>query len=239
MRGLGTLINTGAVLIGGIIGLLFGKLLKEKLQNALVTACGVSTLFIGVGGVIEKMISIDGNVLTTGGTLMMIVCMVLGTLIGELIDIDKGITKFGDWLKDKFKSKNDDTFTQGFLTASVTFCVGAMTIIGSIEDGISGDYTILVAKSILDFIMVIVLTATLGKGCIFSAIPVFVIQSIFTLIGFFIGPILSQKALDYLSYVGSILIFCVGLNLLWKDKVKVANMLPAVLFAVAFAYLPV
>ena len=239
MIGLGTLINTGAVIVGGIIGLLFGKLLKEKLQNALVTACGVSTLFIGIGGVIEKMISVNGNILTAGGTLMMIVCMVLGTLIGELIDIDKGITKFGDWLKGKFKSNEDNTFTQGFLTASVTFCVGAMTIIGSIEDGISGDFTILLAKSILDFIMVIVLTATLGKGCIFSAIPLFIIQSLFTLVGYLIGPILSQKALDYLSFVGSILIFCVGLNLLWKDKVKVANMLPAVLLAVAFAYLPI
>ena len=239
MIGLGTLINTAAVIVGGIIGLLFGKLFKQKLQKALVTVCGVSTLFIGIGGVIEKMVSVDGNALSTSGMLMMIVCMVLGSLIGEIIDIDKGINRFGDYIKSKIKNGNEDaTFTQGFLTASVTFCVGAMTIIGSVEEGISGDYSILLAKSVLDFIMVIVLTSTLGKGCIFSAIPLFIIQSAFTLLGYFIGPVLSAKALDYLSYVGSILIFCVGLNLLWEGKVKVANMLPAVLLAVAFAYLP-
>lgn len=239
MIGLGTLINTLAVIVGGVIGLLFGKLFKQKLQKALITACGVSTMFIGIGGVIEKMVTVNGGILSTNGMLMMIVCMVLGSLLGEIIDIDKGINRFGDYVKSKIKNgQQDTTFTQGFLTASVTFCVGAMTIIGSVEDGISGNYSILLAKSVLDFIMVIVLTSTLGKGCIFSAIPVFVIQSAFTLLGYFIGPILSQTALDNLSYVGSILIFCVGINLVWEGKVKVANMLPAVVLAVVYAYLP-
>ena len=239
MIGLGTIINTGVVIVGGIFGLFFGKLLTERLQKALVNACGVSTIFIGIGGVIEKMITVDGGVLSAGGTLIIILSMLLGSLIGEIIDIDKGITKFGEYLKAKFKSENDESFIQGFLTASVTFCVGAMTIIGSIEDGISGDYSILLAKSVLDFIMVIVFTSTLGKGCIFSAICVFVIQSAFTLLGYFIGPILSAQALDNLSLVGSVLIFCVGVNLLWKDKIKVANTLPAVVIAVILAYLPI
>ena len=246
MIGLGTLINTGAVIVGGVIGLFFGKLIGKRLQTALITACGVSTLFIGIGGVLEKMLVYDDGKFSTQGMLMMIICMTLGTLIGELINIDKGMEKFGDWLKTKTTKKSSDgntaedaTFTQGFLTASITFCVGAMTIIGSIEDGIYGDYSILLAKSVLDFIMVIVLTSTLGKGCIFSAIPVFVIQSLFTLLGYFIGPILSDGALNNLSYVGSVLIFCVGLNLLFPNKVKVANMLPAVLLAVAYAYLPI
>ncbi|MBR2870203.1 MAG: DUF554 domain-containing protein [Clostridia bacterium] len=246
MIGLGTLINTGAVIVGGVIGLFFGKLIGKRLQTALITACGVSTLFIGIGGVLEKMLVYDNGKFSTQGMLMMIICMALGTLIGELINIDKGMEKLGDWLKAKTAKKSADdntaedaTFTQGFLTASITFCVGAMTIIGSIEDGIYGDYSILLAKSVLDFIMVIVLTSTLGKGCIFSAIPVFVIQSLFTLLGYFIGPILSDGALNNLSYVGSVLIFCVGLNLLFPNKVKVANMLPAVLLAVAYAYLPI
>ncbi len=246
MIGLGTLINTGAVIVGGVIGLFFGKLIGKRLQTALITACGVSTLFIGIGGVLEKMLVYDNGKFSTQGMLMMIICMALGTLIGELINIDKGMEKLGDWLKAKTTKKSADdntaedaTFTQGFLTASITFCVGAMTIIGSIEDGIYGDYSILLAKSVLDFIMVIVLTSTLGKGCIFSAIPVFVIQSLFTLLGYFIGPILSEGALNNLSYVGSVLIFCVGLNLLFPNKVKVANMLPAVLLAVAYAYLPI
>jgi uncharacterized membrane protein YqgA involved in biofilm formation len=246
MIGLGTLINTGAVIVGGVIGLFFGKLIGKRLQTALITACGVSTLFIGIGGVLEKMLVYDNGKFSTQGMLMMIICMALGTLIGELINIDKGMEKLGDWLKAKTTKKSADdntaedaTFTQGFLTASITFCVGAMTIIGSIEDGIYGDYSILLAKSVLDFIMVIVLTSTLGKGCIFSAIPVFVIQSLFTLLGYFIGPILSDGALNNLSYVGSVLIFCVGLNLLFPNKVKVANMLPAVLLAVAYAYLPI
>ena len=239
MIGLGTIINTTVVIVGGIFGLFFGKLLTERIQKALVNACGVSTLFIGIGGVIEKMITVDGGVLTAGGTLIIILSMLIGSLIGEIIDIDKGITKLGEYLKVKFKSENDESFIQGFLTASVTFCVGAMTIIGSIEDGISGDYSILLAKSVLDFIMVIVFTSTLGKGCIFSAICVFVIQSAFTLLGYFIGPILSAQALDNLSLVGSVLIFCVGVNLLWKDKIKVANTLPAVVIAVILAYLPI
>ena len=236
MFGLGTIINVGAILLGGIIGSLFGKFLKDSLQSAIVKSTGICVMFIGVSGALEKIMSIENNSLVSGGTLMMICSIALGTLLGELIDIDGKIEKVGEWLKNKTKSTGDNTFVDGFVSASITFCVGAMTVVGSIEDGLFGNYSILLVKSLLDFIIVIVLTSSLGKGCIFSAIPVAVLQGGFTVGAKLIEPYMTDMALNNLSLVGNILIFCVGLNLFKKNSIKVANMLPAILIAVVWAY---
>jgi len=127
----------------------------------------------------------------------------------------------------------------GFVTASLTVCIGAMAIVGSIQDGIYGDYSILATKAVLDLIIIMVMTCSMGKGCIFSAIPVAALQGGMTLLARLIKPLMTQAALFNLSLVGSILIFCVGLNLVWGKKVRVANLLPAIVFAVAIAFLPV
>ena len=238
MIGLGTIINTLAILLGGIIGGLFGKFLKESLQNALIKSTGICVMFIGLSGALEKIMSVQNDgTLSSSGTLMMIGSFALGTLIGELINIDGKIERFGEWLKQKSGNKKDNLFVDGFVSASITVCVGAMTVVGSIQDGIFGDYSILLIKSLLDFIIIIVMTSSMGKGCVFSAIPVIILQGGFTLAARFIQPYMTQAALHNLSLTGSILIFCVGLNLLRKDSVKVANMLPTIVIAVIWAFI--
>ena len=236
---IGTIVNTAAVLAGGVCGHLFGKLLKPRFQQTLTMACGVSTLFLSVAGALRYMLPLDEKSLPGGGSMLVIACMALGGLIGELINIEQGFARFGEWLKRKTGSARDQNFVNGFLTASLTTCVGAMTIVGSLQDGITGDWSILGAKSILDLVMVMVLTSSLGKGCVFSVIPIFVIEGGLTLAAGWIKPLMTELAMCYLSTVGSVLIFCVGVNLVWGSKIRTANLLPAVVLAVAAAFLPI
>ena len=235
----GTLINTAAVLAGGVCGHFFGKLLKPRFQETLTLACGISTLFLSTAGAVRYMIPLDEKSLSGGGAMLIILCMALGGLIGELLNIEGGFERFGEWLKRKTGSAKDQNFVNGFLTASLTTCVGAMTIVGSLQDGISGDWSTLGAKSILDLVMVMVLTSSLGKGCVFSVIPIFVIEGGITLLANWIKPLMTDLAMSYLSMVGSVLIFCVGVNLVWGKKIRTANLLPALLLAVAAAFLPI
>lgn len=240
MIGLGTIINTGAIIVGGVIGLLFGKGFKDRYQENLIHALGLSTMFLGASGVMEKMLSVaeKGN-LKSAGSLMLIASMVLGAIIGEWINLELRLEKFGEWLKKISHSDGDGGFVDAFLTASLTVCIGAMAIVGSIQDGIYGDYATLTAKASLDFVIVMIMAASKGKGCIFSAVPVFLFQGSITLLARLIEPLMTAPALHNLSLVGSALIFCVGANLIWGKKFKVANLLPAVVFAVAFAFLPI
>ena len=235
----GTIINTAAVLAGGVCGHFFGKLLKPRFQQTLTQACGVSTLFLSIAGAIRYMIPLDEKSLPGGGSMLIIACVALGGLLGELVNIDRGFERFGEWLKRKTGSAGDQGFVNGFLTASLTTCVGAMTIVGSLQDGIAGDWSILGTKSILDLVMVMVLTSSLGKGCVFSVIPIFVIEGGLTLLANWIKPLMTDLAMSYLSMVGSVLIFCIGVNLVWGNKIRVANLLPALLLAVAAAFLPI
>lgn len=234
---LGTIINTGAIIVGGICGHLFGRLLKDRHQETLTIACGVGTLFLGIAGAMKYMLHSD--YLPGGGAMLVIGCLALGGLIGEIINIEHWFERFGEWLKVKTGNAKDKQFVNGFLTASLTVCIGAMAIMGAIQDGISGDWSTLGAKSILDLIIVMVMTCSLGKGCAFSAIPVFLWEGGLTLLATAIKPVMTEQALSYLSLVGSVLIFCVGLNLVWGKKIRVANLLPAVVLAVVAAFLPI
>lgn len=238
MIGLGTIINCAAILAGGLLGLLFGRFLKAHVQDALTKTCGVCTLFIGISGALEGMLTVDGAVLTSGGGMLVIGCLALGTLAGELLGIEQGFERFGQWLKVKTGNARDKGFVEAFVTASLTVCIGAMAIVGSIEDGLTGDYSILAAKAVLDLIIIMVMTCALGKGCIFSAIPVAILQGGVTLLSGLLRPVMTEAAMANLSCIGSILIFCVGVNLVWGKKLPVANMLPAVVLAVIAAFLP-
>lgn len=237
MIGLGTIINTVAIIIGDLSGILFGKLLKERHQESLNMACGISVMFIGIAGAMEGMLTINDGVITSGQAMLVTLCIVLGTLIGEIINIEYFFEKFGQWLKLKTGSSRDSRFVNAFVTASLTVCIGAMAVVGAIQDGITGDWSILATKAILDFIIIMVMTCSLGKGCIFSAIPVLIFQGLITALASLLKPIMTDLAINYLSLVGSILIFCVGLNLVWGKKIKVANMLPAIVLAVIAALL--
>ena len=238
MIGLGTIINTLAIIAGGILGALFGKFMKEKQQEALVMACGISTMFIGIAGAMEGMLVIEEGALHGSKSMMVVITLALGALIGEIIDIEGYFERFGTWLREKTGNARDPHFVDGFVTASLTVCIGAMAIVGAIQDGLRGDYSILAIKAILDLIIVMVMTCSMGKGCAFSAIPVFLWEGTITLLSRFLRPVMTDVALANLSLVGSILIFCVGLNLVWGKKIRVANMLPAVVLAVAAAFLP-
>lgn len=240
MIGFGTIINTFAIIIGGIVGLLVGKTLKEGLRKIIIVAMGLSVAAMSLSGIVSKMLVIKDGSVETAGTFTIIISLTLGGIFGEIIDIDKQIERFGTFLKNKTGNAKDSRFIDAFVNASLTVCVGAMAIVGSIMDGISGDYSILATKAILDFVIIIVMTASMGKGCIFSAIPVAVLQGGVTLLAKFIGPLLSDFAINNISMVGSVLILCIGVNLLsdGKFKIKVANLLPAVVFAGICAYIP-
>lgn len=238
MIGLGTLINTAAIVCGGIAGHITGKLFQQEQQAALNKACGVSVLFIAIAGAMQGMMAIDGGSLVSGKSMLVVLCLALGTAVGELIGIERGFESFGEWLKEKTGNSGDKEFVNAFVTASLTVCIGAMAIVGAIQDGIMGDYSTLAVKAVLDFIIVAVMTSSLGKGSAFSAIPVFLFEGSVTLLARLVAPVMTDLAVAYLSLIGAILIFCVGINLVWGKTIRVANMLPAVLLAVLAAYLP-
>lgn len=236
---MGTVINVIAIILAGILGRIFGKLLSERYQDTLNKVCGVSVLFIGIAGALEGMLAIEDNHVVSQKAMMIVVCMALGAFIGELLNVEDKFERFGEWLKKKTGNSKEKLFVEGFVTASFTVCIGAMAIVGAIEDGIFGDYSILATKSVLDFIIIVVMTGTMGKGCAFSAIPVAILQGSVTLLANVIKPVMTDAALANLSMIGSILIFCVGLNLVWGKKIRVANLLPAVVLAVIMAFLPI
>lgn len=235
MFGLGTVINMAAIFLGGLMGRLVGKAIPKRVQDMLYMVCGISTLFIGIGGCLQHMLIVENGVINTQGTMMMLLSLTVGALTGELIDLEKRLEQFGAWLKRKTGNAGDTTFIDAFVTASLTVCIGAMAIVGAIQDGMEGDISVLAAKSVLDFVIICVMAASMGKGCIFSLIPVGILQGSVTALSVVLKPIMTEAALSNLSYVGSVLIFCVGVNLVWGKKVKVANMLPAVVIAVIWA----
>ena len=238
MVGLGTIINTAAILAGGVLGMLFGRFLKESAQDTLSKVCGVSTLFIAISGALEGMMTVEGTSLTSRGAMLIIGSLAIGAFIGELLNIEGAFERFGEWLKIKTGNAKDRGFVEAFVTASLTVCIGAMAIVGSIQDGILGDYSILATKAVLDLIIIMVMTSSMGRGCIFSAIPVAVFQGSITALAGLVKPLMTDAALANLSLVGNILIFCVGINLVWGKKIKVANLLPAIVVAVIAAFLP-
>ena len=238
MVGLGTIINSAAIIVGGVFGHLFGKILNERIQDSLQKASGICVLFIGIAGAMEGMLKLSGSSLSAGRSMLIVASLALGALVGEILNIEHGFERFGEWLKVKTGNAKDKSFVEGFVTASLTVCIGAMAVVGSIKDGISGDYSILVTKAILDLIIITVMTCSLGKGCAFSAIPVAVFQGLITALARLIKPLMTDGALANLSLIGSILIFCVGVNLVWDKRIRVANLLPSLVFAVAIAFLP-
>ncbi len=217
----GVLVNVGTVLLGSTIGLVLKKQIPEKLTNAVMTTIGLCTIAIGVSGVVKPGLN----------PLVMIISLVLGTIIGTLIDIDGKLSKLGDTLQKKKKDSSENaTFSQGFVTASLLFCVGAMTIVGSMNAGISGDNQMLYTKSLLDLISATMLSASLGFGVMASAVFVLVFQGGLVALSMVLGEFLSETAINELICAGSVMIIALGLNLTGIAKIKVANLLPGLIF---------
>ncbi len=238
MAGIGTIVNVAAVIIGGIAGLIFGKKINLQIRDSLMKTAGIAVIFFGISGTLSGMLQIDekSGSLSTYGSLMMIISLIIGTLIGELIKIEKRLDSFGEWLKMKVKATEDTGFVNAFVSTSLIICVGAMAVVGSIEDGINKDPTTLFAKALLDFLIVIIMTSTLGKGAIFAFIPIGIFQGTITALSKLAEPLLSMgTVISDMSLVGNVLIFCVGINICFGKKFNVGNMLPSLICAVVYS----
>ena len=219
--GLGTLINVAGIFFGGLIGLFGGKFLTAKIQRTLLDACALTVIFLGAAGALKNF-----------DAMLFIASLIGGGLIGAIIDIDGKFERLGIFLRTRSGNDSDTKFVDGFVTASLTVCIGAMAVIGAINDRLLSDATVLIAKSALDLIIILVMTASMGKGCIFSCVSVGIFQGTITLLAGFIEPFMTEVALANLSGVGNVLIFGVGVNLLFPEKkISVANLLPALIIA--------
>ena len=220
----GTLINVSAVIIGSIIGVIFYSRIPEKYTNTAFQAVGLFTIVLGIIMAIK-----------TNNYLIMIFSIVLGSIIGEIINIDKKINSFGEFLKKKFKTKNK-RFSEGFITAFLLYCMGSMTILGSFEEGINGTYNLLAAKSVFDGFSSIVLAATMGIGVLFSFIPLLVFQGGLTIFASNMQHVFTEAIINELTAVGGIILLGLGITILDIKKIKVLNLLPSIVIAIILAY---
>lgn len=217
---IGTIVNSISIVLGCIIGIIVKGRVSEKINNTVMNGLALCVIYIGIEG------SFKGE-----NTLLTIVCIALGALLGEIIDIDKWLNKLGDYLEVKFnkgKEKEAVSISEGFVSASLLFCVGAMAIVGSLQSGLSGNHETLFAKSILDGVSAIIFTSTLGIGVLLSAVSVFLYQGTITILSFSLSGILSTTVINSMTAIGSLLIIGLGLNMLKVTNIKIANLLIAV-----------
>ncbi len=234
MRGLGTIVNVLAMVIGGLFGTLCRGGLKDRFRETLMQACGLATIFIGASGALQMIFRVGENGLETNYTMLIVLSLVIGGLIGEAINIEKRLDSIGEKLKNLVKAKSDSRFVDGFVTVSLVTCIGAMAICGPLEEGLTGNSQTLFVKSILDMVITAVFASAYGVGAIFGALSVGVYQGLITVFAVFISPFMSEHLIMTLSGIGSVLIFGVGLNLLAPKKCKVGNLLPALLIPVVY-----
>ena len=222
---LGTIVNSITVIVGCLVGLIVKGRLTEKISTTIMNGLALCTLYIGISGALNG-----------GDTLIMIISVAIGALIGEIIDIDKWLNKLGYYLEGKFKNKKESNISiaEGFITSSLLFCVGAMAIVGSLESGLRGNHDTLFTKSILDGISSIIFTSSLGIGVIFSAVTVFVYQGAIILGAGLLSGVLSTSVITNMSAIGGLLIVGLGFNMLGVTKIKVANLLPAIFLPILF-----
>ena len=213
---LGTIANAGAIIIGGIAGSFFRKGISERFSNIIMTVLGLFTLVLGM------MFAVDSQ-----NALVVVFSLVIGSVIGEWIDIEKRMNDLGDYVQDKLNS-GEGSFSKGFVTASLLFCVGTMSIMGSLQSGLMNDHKILLMKSILDGTISVVFASTLGIGVALSSLPVLVYQGSIALLASSVAPYLSEAVITEMTAVGGVLLVGMGINLLEIRKLKVGNMLPAI-----------
>lgn len=218
----GSIVNSLTIIIGGLIGLILNKGIKHRYQETIMDGLGLVVIIIGII-----------NAVKSENIILLIASLVIGSIIGEKIRIDKRLNHFGNLLESKFK-KEGSTFTEGFVSATLVFCVGAMAIVGSLEAGLLRDYNTLFVKSMLDGITSMIFATSLGIGVLFSAIPVLLYQGSITLLAASLSSILTPVVVTEVSAVGGILIMAIGLTLLKVKEIRVANMIPAVFIPVIY-----
>ena len=236
MIGLGTLANMALVLIGSTIGIILKGGLKKRFQETIMNALGLAVMFIGISGALQGIFVIENGKLESTNIMILIISLAVGAFVGEVIDIEKRLDRLGEWIKKTLKVKGEkgQGFVEGFVNSSLLYCVGAMAIIGSIQDGISKDPSTLIAKGVIDGVVSIFFASTLGIGVFFSVLPLGIYQGIITISANYIEPILSDRLINNLSFIGSVLIFGIGINMIFGKKVKCGNILPAVLVPVVY-----
>ena len=221
----GTIVNALAVVAGSLVGLLVKKGLPQRVEETVVKIMGVAVMVIGFNGVVSSMFTVnaDGG-LSSSGELLMVISLVIGAIAGELLDIDGRLNRFGAMIEEKTHAEG---FSKGFINASIIYCVGAMAIIGSLQDGLTGDSTVLFVKGALDGTMSIMLTASMGFGVLFSAVPVLIYQGSISLLAGVISPLISDLLLNQICSVGYVIVAVIGLNFISSGKIRVANLLPS------------
>lgn len=236
MIGIGTIVNVITVIAGSTIGLLARKGIPTRLQEAMMKVLGIATMFIGLSGTLAEMLVVTEDGLSTNGTMLMILSLVIGTAIGELLRIEDGLESIGDKLKKLRLFQNASaSFTEGFVTATLVTSIGAMAIIGSFNDGLGLGAELLYTKSLLDFVSTMIFASTLGIGVLCSFVPMGLYQGLLTLLARILQPLFEGTTIiSDLSMVGSVLIFAIGINLFAGKQIKVGNMLPALLIPIVY-----
>ena len=236
MIGIGTIVNVLAIAAGSTIGMLARKGIPDRLQQSVMKALGIATMFIGLTGTLAEMLVVTPDGISTRGVMLMIISLVIGTVFGELLRIEDRLESLGDTLKKlKLFRNTDAAFTEGFVTATLVVSIGAMAIIGSFNDGLGLGAEVLFTKSILDFVSTMIFASTLGVGVLCSLVPMGLYQGLLTVLAQFLKPLFDgTNIVSDLSLVGSVLIFAIGINLLAGKSVKVGNMLPALLVPVVY-----
>lgn len=223
---LGTIVNFTAIVLGGLAGVFFGKAVPDRLKATVIQGIGLTVMIIGLQ-----------MALKTSNVLIVIASLVIGGIIGESIDIEARLNDFGRYLEKKLAGKGEGQFTKAFVTTSLIYCVGAMAIVGSLEDGLNGNHSILFAKSALDGITAIIFSSSMGIGVIFSAVPVFLYQGSISLFAGLLQGLLSDAVVVEMSAVGGLLIFGIGINMLGIKEIKVGNLLPGIFVTVPLVLL--
>lgn len=223
---LGTIVNFIAIIAGGLFGIFFGKAFSEKLKVTVLQGVGLSVIIIGLG-----------MALKTENVLIVILSLVLGGVLGESIDIEARLNSLGQMLEKRFSANGEGRFTKAFVTTSLIYCVGAMAIVGSLEDGLNNNHSILFAKSALDGISAIIFSSSMGIGVLFSAIPVLIYQGTITLFAGMLQGLLEGPVIVEMSAVGGLLIFGIGITMLGIKEIRVGNLLPSIFIAVPLVIL--
>ena len=237
MIGLGTIVNCITVIAGTTVGIFLKSGLPERFERIIMQGLGLCTCFIGIGGAVSGLLTVQDGSVSTQHTMLLVLSMVLGALLGEACNIEKRLDSFGSWCQTRFTKGNDSKFVEGFVASSLLFCVGAMSIVGALQDGLNGDPSILLAKSVLDGVAAIVFAASLGKGVYLTVLTILVYQGGITLLAGFIRPWLTDAVIGQMSCIGSVLIFGISINQIFGKKINVGNLLPAIFMPVVFFFL--